>query len=137
MKGVPGVVGRTMIRPPVSRLGPAKDAERNAIIANSDLKDKYTEMVDRESAYEVLEEKTLAREKAAIEAEEEEAKAAKKEAAAKKKAAKKKPTRKRSTRRKKTAGGVIAHEAKLIARQLIRREGRRILRGVLGGLMRR
>lgn len=137
IKGVPGVVGRTMIRPPVSRLGPAKDAERNAIIASSDLKDKYMEKVDRESAYEVLEEKTLAREKAAIEAEEQEAKAAKEEAAAKKKVAKKKPTRKRSTRRKKSAGDVIAYEAKLIARQLIRREGRRILRGVLGGLMRR
>ena len=125
-----------MIRPPVSRLGPAKDSERNAIIAASDFKDKYTETVDRESAYEVLEEKTLAREKAAIEAEEEEARAAKKEAE-RKKAARKKPTRKRSTRRKKSAGDVIAYEAKLIARQLIRREGRRILRGVLGGLMRR
>jgi DNA helicase HerA-like ATPase len=136
IKGVPGVVGRTMIRPPVSRLGPAKDSERNAIIAASDFKDKYTETVDRESAYEVLEEKTLAREKAAIEAEEEEARAAKKEAE-RKKAARKKPTRKRSTRRKKSAGDVIAYEAKLIARQLIRREGRRILRGVLGGLMRR
>ncbi len=132
LKGVPEIVRRSMIRPPVSRLGPAKTAERKAIIAGSDLKDKYTETVDRESAYEVLEKKTLAREKAAIEAEKKEAEAAKK-----KPTSKKKPTRKRSTRRKKTAGGMLAHEAKLIARQLVRTEGRRILRGLLGGLMRR
>lgn len=132
LKGVPEMVRRTLIRPPVSRLGPAKPAERNTIIASSELRDKYTETVDRESAYEVLEKKTLAREKAAIEAEKKEAEAAKKKIATKKKT-----TRKRSTRRRKSAGGVLAHEAKLIARQLVRTEGRRILRGLLGGLMRR
>ena len=131
-KGVPGIVGRTMVRPPISRLGPAKPAERAAIIAGSELKDKYTETIDRESAYEILEEKSVARED-----EIEQAEAKKTKADAKKAAAKKKRSKSGSRRRKKSAGDVLAYEAKLIARQLARSQGRRILRGVLGGLMRR
>ena len=140
IKGVPGIVGRTMVRPPASRLGPAKPDEREAIIAASGLKDKYTETIDRESAYEILEEKSVAREE---EIEKTEAKK-EKDAATKKAAAKKakekaaaKKKKSSSRRRKKSAGGVLKHEAKLIARQLVRSQGRRILRGVLGGLMRR
>ena len=136
LKGVPGIVGRTLIRPPVSRLGPAKEAEREAIIAASELKDKYTETIDNESAYEKLEEKSVAREKEIDKAEAKKAKEDAKEAK-EKAAAKKKNTKSKSRRRKKSAGGVLAHEAKLIARQLVRSQGRRILRGVLGGLMRR
>jgi len=49
-KGVPGIVGRTLIRPPASRLGPATASERKAIISASDLRDKYEETIDRESA---------------------------------------------------------------------------------------
>jgi DNA helicase HerA-like ATPase len=130
-KGVPGIVGRTMIRPPASRLGPALEGERAAIIAASVFKDKYTDMIDRESAYEKLEAKTLEREKNAEKETEKEAEAKKEKAPAKK------TTRKRSTRKKKSAGDMLAYEAKLIARQLVRSQGRRILRGVLGGLMRR
>ena len=140
-KGVPGIVGRTMIRPPASRLGPATPAERQTIIAASDLKDKYTETIDRESAYEKLEAKSIEREKAAEEAEAKEAKEeadakAEKAKTTKDKAKKKAPTRKR-TRRKKSAGDVIGYEAKLIARQILRSQGRRMLRGILGGMMRR
>ena len=150
LKGAPEIVKRTMIRPPVSRLGPAKPAERAAIIAASDLKDKYTDTIDRESAYEKLEAKSVAHEEAlekeqAKAAEEAEAQAeavaeAKKEksAAAKKKASARKSTsRSGSRRRKKSAGQMISHEAKLMARSLVRSQGRRILRGMLGGLMRR
>ena len=137
IKGIPSVVGRTMIRPPASRLGPIRPEERAAIIDGSDLKDKYTETIDRESAYELLESKALAREKAAEEAEAK-AKKADKEAVekAKSKAGSKAKKRTRS-RKKKSASNVIAYEAKLMARQLVRTQGRRILRGVLGGLMRR
>ena len=145
IKGVPGIVGRTMIRPPASRLGPATEPERAAIIAASSLKDKYSETIDRESAYERLEEKSVAREDEIEKSEAEEAKdkedAAKEKAAAKKAkekaAAKKKKTKSSSGRRKKSAGDMLAHEAKLMARQLVRAQGRKILRGVLGGLLRR
>ena len=135
-KGVPGIVGRTMIRPPASRLGPAVAAERSAIIAASPLKDKYTDTIDRESAYEKLEAKSLAREEAAEEAKEKDA--AEKKKVEEKKVEKKPAAKKKSRgRKKKSAGDVLAYEAKLIARQLVRSQGRRILRGVLGSLIRR
>lgn len=138
IKGVPGIVGRTMVRPPVSRLGPAELAERNAILAGSKWKDKYTQTVDRESAYEMLEAKSIAREKAAEEAEdlEAEAKTAKDEA---KKAAveERQSSRSSSSRKKRTPSGLVAREAKLMARQLVRAQGRKLLRGVLGSILRR
>jgi DNA helicase HerA-like ATPase len=143
MKGIPGIVGRTMIRPPASRLGPVKPDERDAIIEASELKDKYTETIDRESAYELLEAKAIAREKAAEEAEEKAKKAdedavkAKKETSKSKSQAGSKAKSRTRSRKKKSAGDMLAYEAKLIARQLVRSQGRRILRGVLGGLIRR
>lgn len=53
-KGRPSIVERTLIRPPASRMGPAKPSERNRVIAESDLGDRYKDSVDRESAYEIL-----------------------------------------------------------------------------------
>ena len=143
IKGIPGIVGRTMIRPPTSRLGPVEPGERADIIAASDLKDKYTDTIDRESAYEILEGKAVAREKAAEEAETkarkaDEAAVKKQKSAAKaKKSAGSKSRSRSSSRKKKSAGDTLAYEAKLVARQLVRSEGRRMLRGLLGGLMRR
>lgn len=53
-KGTPSVVQRTLIRPPASRLGPAAAAERTAIIQSSPIGRTYDQLIDRESAYEVL-----------------------------------------------------------------------------------
>lgn len=53
-KGIPGVVERTLIRPPSSQLGPITTAQRRAIMAASDMAGKYDKTVDRESAYEIL-----------------------------------------------------------------------------------
>jgi len=131
-KGVPGIVGRTLIRPPASRLGPATTAERKAIIAKSPVGGVYDEMVDRESAYEELEAKTA---KLKEEAEKAAAKEVKEKTAAQKK---KTTTRKRASgRRKKTATDHILHEVKLVGRQMVRSQGRKILRGILGSMMRR
>ncbi|MEP4050925.1 MAG: helicase HerA-like domain-containing protein [Litorimonas sp.] len=136
MKGAPEIVRRTMVRPPVSRLGPAVPTERAAIIAASNLRDKYTDTIDRESAYEKLEAKAIAHEEAAEKAAEKaEADAKKEKAEAAKK--KKKTTKRRTGRRKKTVGETLAYEAKLVTRQIVRSQGRKILRGLLGGLMRR
>lgn len=136
MKGAPEIVRRTLIRPPVSRLGPAIAAERAVIIAASDLKDKYTDTIDRESAYEKLEAKAIEREEAAEKAAEKAEADAKKEKAEAAKKKKKSPKR-RSGRRKKSVGETLAYEAKLVTRQIVRSQGRKILRGLLGGLMRR
>ncbi len=53
-KGAPRIVARTLIRPPDSRLGPATDAERAAVMAASPVKGVYDTVVDRESAEEIL-----------------------------------------------------------------------------------
>ena len=53
-KGVPGIVERTLIRPPSSQLGPIDDAARKAVIAASPVAGKYETLIDRHSAYEIL-----------------------------------------------------------------------------------
>jgi uncharacterized protein len=53
-KGVPGIVERTLIRPPRSRIGPATAEERRTIISRSPIGSRYDQTVDRESAYEKL-----------------------------------------------------------------------------------
>jgi len=53
-KGVPGIVERTLIRPPGSAMGPCDDAVRRRVIANSPVAGKYDTAVDRDSAHEML-----------------------------------------------------------------------------------
>ena len=53
-KGVPGVVERTLIRPPSSAMGPCDDAMRRQVIVSSPLAGKYDTAVDRDSAQEML-----------------------------------------------------------------------------------
>jgi DNA helicase HerA-like ATPase len=53
-KGIPGVVERTLIRPPASRLGPITSAEREALLNTSTLGARYDQPIDRVSAYETL-----------------------------------------------------------------------------------
>jgi len=53
-KGTPSIVERTLVRPPSARVGPLTPEERAAVIAASPMKGKYDQMIDRESAYEVL-----------------------------------------------------------------------------------
>ena len=53
-KGAPSVVERTLVRPPSSRLGPLKPAERKAVMQDSPLFGIYEEKVDRNSAFEIL-----------------------------------------------------------------------------------
>ncbi|NIZ14658.1 helicase HerA-like domain-containing protein, partial [Phaeobacter sp. HF9A] len=65
-KAVPGIVERTLIRPPSTQLGPISGAERKNILQASDMSGKYDTPVDRHSAYEILKARA---EKAATEAE--------------------------------------------------------------------
>lgn len=126
-KGIPQIVGQTLIRPPASRLGPASAAERSAITERSEMGGKYDQMVDRKSAEEILKAKRNA-------AQEAQKKAQTSKAAVKTKKRKSSSSR---TRSKKSAGSRIAREAKSIGRTLIRREAYKIIRGVLGSIMRR
>lgn len=53
-KGRPSVTQRVWMVAPGSRIGPASEAERQALRAGSLLAGKYEQAVDRESAYEIL-----------------------------------------------------------------------------------
>lgn len=125
--GAPGVVQRTLIRPPSSRLGPASDAEREKEIKDSPIAGQYEDVIDRESAYEIL----LEREEAAADAAEKLAKEdlrAAKELEKKKAKSKKKTTRRRSTRMSTTERAINT-----ATRTFTRDFTKYVLRGIFGG----
>jgi hypothetical protein len=123
-KGIPTPVERTFICPPGSRIGPATDAERAESIRTSNVAGYYEKQVDRESAYEILKKRG------------EEATAEKEEAeqseegfdwggmfgGGKKKSASR-------------SDGVFEAAAKSAARVIGSEVGRRVIRGVLGSLL--
>jgi DNA helicase HerA-like ATPase len=53
-KGEPSMVQRTLIRPPMGRIGPVSPEERQGVIEYSPHYGKYEQTIDRESAYEML-----------------------------------------------------------------------------------
>lgn len=55
--GIPTIVDRALIYPPASRLTPLTPEERKTAIASSDVFGVYEKVVDRESAYEKLQER--------------------------------------------------------------------------------
>jgi len=57
---VPGVVERTLIRPPSSQLGLITPNERQSVVNASTLFGKYEIPIDRRSAYEILSERAKA-----------------------------------------------------------------------------
>lgn len=57
-KGRPCIVERAFIYPPASRIGPLTDSERAAIIKSSIIFGHYEQIVDRESAYEIIKSRT-------------------------------------------------------------------------------
>jgi DNA helicase HerA-like ATPase len=59
-KGVPSVVQRVLVQPPASRLGPVSAEERRAILAASPIGARYDKAVDRESAFELLNQRARA-----------------------------------------------------------------------------
>jgi len=52
--GTPSMVDRTIVRPPSARIGPVTPDERKAVIDKSPLKGKYDTTIDPNSAYEIL-----------------------------------------------------------------------------------
>ncbi|MCX7645708.1 MAG: DUF853 domain-containing protein [Rhodobacteraceae bacterium] len=135
-KGAPGMVERTLIRPPSSQLGPITPEERQAIIAASPVAGRYERVIDRESAFEMLRARAEA---AAREAEAAAADAAKErefrnarrwdggaEAAGR-------TGRGGGARREKTFTEALAQT---VVKELTGTTGRRIVRGILGGLFR-
>jgi DNA helicase HerA-like ATPase len=120
-KGVPGVVDRTLIRPPTSRIGPISEQERTEVRSRSPVGGRYDETLDRESAAEILQKRA---EKAALEAERAEQAA--------EQPSKKKPAPRRSTRQTPTEAAV-----KSFLRSMSTTLGREIMRGILGAVKKR
>ncbi|MFN3353005.1 MAG: helicase HerA-like domain-containing protein [Brevundimonas sp.] len=131
-KGAPTVAARTLIRPPASRLGPATEAERQAVMAQSPVRGVYDTALDRESAEEVLAARAAAstQAEAAEAARVAEAKAAQSQA---KEVAKAEAARPRA-RTRETPMEALTKSVLRTAGSAITRE---ILRGVLGGMRRR
>ncbi|MGB7432848.1 MAG: helicase HerA-like C-terminal domain-containing protein [Ahrensia sp.] len=157
-KGVPGIVQRTLIRPPSSRLGPINMTEREAVMKVSPVFGQYDEAIDRESAYELLKKRAeaeLKREEEEDRREAEEERSARsqwrlpghddddddddydrhdydrdrrKQSTTKRKTS----TRKSSSRRQSTTEAAVKSLARSVSTQL----GRALVRGILGSIKR-
>ncbi len=138
-KGVPGIVERTLIRPPGSQLGPISEAERSEIMARSDMSGKYDETIDRKSAYEILQARAAAAAEAAEEAEkddvlESQSTAEREFASARRYSGNRVGRSSSRVTRKKDTFATAMSEA--VIKELKGTTGRRIVRGILGGLFR-
>ena len=131
LKGVPSVVGRTLVRPPSSRMGPITPAERQKSIKNSPVYGQYEETIDRESAYEKLQKKAGARTEANQQAAEDKAAAKTQKQAAS--TARREPQSATDRFIKGVAGSVGRQLGTSVARSI----GNALVRGILGGLTRR
>ncbi|APY09066.1 ATPase [Winogradskyella sp. J14-2] len=94
-KGKPTPLAATMMRAPMSRMDILKESELGSLLAQSKLAQKYNKEVDRESAYEMLNEKIKQAEAEEAKRKAEAEKAALKKAESKRKAS---TSRRRSTR---------------------------------------
>ena len=124
-KGVPSMVGRTLIRPPSAQVGPLLPEDRRAIIANSPVAGLYDTVIDRDSAFEVLarkaRDKQLAEERQQVEDER-----------AKVERTYQEPKARRATSRQTPAEAAMNSLARTVANRL----GNALVRGILGGLKR-
>jgi DNA helicase HerA-like ATPase len=119
LKGVPSMVGRTLIRPPSGRMGTITGEERKSLINNSPVFGQYEETVDRESAYEKLQKTASLR-----------AEAQQQEAA-------EKSERKASASSARQPQSATERFVKNMASSVGRSVGNALVRGILGSLMRR
>ncbi|MBP1746777.1 MAG: ATPase [Deltaproteobacteria bacterium] len=124
-KGVPMPVERTIICPPRCRMGSVTPEERSMIRARSPVGGKYDSPVNRESAYEILSQRTKERE-----------------------AEQPEPSKKEEEKTSEGGGGLgdllwgskrregmVQALAKQAARTVGSQIGRQIIRGVLGGIL--
>lgn len=147
-KGVPSIVGRTMMRPPSSRMAPILPEERREIIKNSVVAALYDETIDRDSAFETLHGRTEQRRL------EEEKQREREEAEREEKGRMRRPrsgyqddyrddrptkraTRRRTTSRRRSSRQTVTETAiKSLARTMARQLGNSLVRGILGSLKR-
>ena len=145
-KGIPTIVERGGILPPRSSMSAATDEQIRAVIDASPLKEKYDQVEDRRSAYEVLEEEEaeeaeraaeeaeqLAKEKERAEREKERERA--RRAASSRSTSRSTSSRSRTTTRKRTSAleKTVNSAANTIGREL----GKQVVRGLLGNFFKK
>ena len=122
-KGIPTIVDRAFVVPPVGQIGPITAEQRQQLINNSLVAGVYEQVVDRESAFEILQKKTEERtaEQAKADAEIQAAKDAKAAAG---------PASRSDSILESVAKSVARSASSSIGRQI----GNQIVRGVLGSI---
>ncbi len=142
--GSPTPVERTLIKPPASRTGPVSPQERGIMISTDAIGDKYDQLLDRESAEEIIAAKSnqAAAAAQAEDAQEEAAKAAalaareqaKADAAAAKEAARQAKIDAKPGIAEKMVQSAARSVASSVGRQVANSLGKQLIRGILGGL---
>jgi DNA helicase HerA-like ATPase len=136
-KGAPQVVERANILPPQGQIGPITLGERDQILKSSLIYGVYEQLIDRESAYEILSKKQdLLAEERRLAAEEKERIRIQKE---QEKAAREAEKAQRAAARKRKEeqgilGDLLQQVGKSTTRQISYEIGKTITRGLLGGL---
>jgi uncharacterized protein len=115
--GSPAQVERILIRPPESQIGPITEELRAEIMKRSPFHGRYDQEIDRESAYEMLKQKTEQQNQEKLD--EQEAKKEKKAASG-------------GTRQRQSMTEALLKNA---ARSIGTTVGRQIIRGIMGSLM--
>ena len=120
-KGQPSIVQRTLIRPPSARLGPATEEARRTTRTGSLMGKKYDQVIDSESAYEVLQKRA---EKAT-----QQAQTAQKTAAEAK-------TKGSASRRQSPVEAAVMSAVRTVSTTVTRRITSEIVRGIMGAFKR-
>lgn len=129
--GIPQIVQKALVIPPEGQIGPISETQRQKIIANSLVAGVYDKVIDRESAYEVLE--SRAKKIAAQKEAEEQLKQAEKE----------RKILEREEKKNRAAndgsinnilGSLVKRTTQTAGNTIGREIGKAVLRGLLGGI---
>ena len=152
-QGTPQVVERAWVMPPYSSFSPISPEQRQSLISQSIVAGIYEKRLDRESAFELLQNKVVERQQQAVQIEQEKQQAKEQEALAKQQAKEAETLAKQQAReqeriakeqqkeaereakqREKLIQDTVGTFAKSAARSLGGSTGQKIVRGLLGSL---
>ncbi|WP_336930436.1 helicase HerA-like domain-containing protein [Acinetobacter tandoii] len=152
-QGIPQVVERAWVMPPYSSFSPISPEQRQSLISQSIVAGVYEQSVDRDSAYECLQQKVVERQQQAVQVEQEKQLAKEQEALAKQQAKEaevmakqqareqeriakeqQKEAEREAKQREKLIQDTVGTFAKSAARSLGGSTGQKIVRGLLGSL---
>ncbi|MGF2880016.1 helicase HerA-like domain-containing protein [Acinetobacter johnsonii] len=141
-QGTPQVVERAWVMPPYSSFSPISPQQRQTLISQSIVAGIYEKSLDRESAFELLQNKVVERQQQAIQIEQEKQQAKEAETLAKQQAREQeriakeqqKEAEREAKQREKLIQDTVGTFAKSAARSLGGSTGQKIVRGLLGSL---